>query len=818
MGTKAQRQRAAPTATASLLDASQLYTSMNSVTDSELHEVVAASDGILRNVDAACLFESAPDAMVLVDGQGRIAVVNAQMEKMFGYRREELLGEPFERLMPERFRKGYIEHRSHYNAAPRACPIGAGLELFGRHRNGHEFPIEITLAPLETDKGVLISSVIHDVTDLKRTQELQSSLEFEKLMSGLSRTFVNLPVERIDSELNNGLKDLAEALDLDRVSINLFDSDKKNRTVTHLWSRPGTPPPPTEKIINGGYPWAGSRIANREICYVSAPEDLPEEADSEREYMLSVGLKSWLVIPLLVAGQHLGTMGTSISRRNQTWDSLSISRFQQAGDLFASVLGRRRAAEAQIESEERFRTVANTAPVLIWMSGTDKLCTFFNQGWLAFTGRTMEQECGEGWASGVHPEDLNRCLRTYSEAFDARAEFHMEYRLRSSNGEYRWIVDFGVPRFESNGAFRGYVGSCIDITDRKRSEQALLETTERLAEANRQIAKLNERLEKENDFLREEVQLEQHQDEVIGDSESIRRVLKKVEQVASTDSTVLVLGETGTGKELIARTIHERSRRKDRVMVKVNCAALPASLIESELFGREKGAFTGALTREMGRFELANGSTILLDEVGELPIELQSKLLRVLQEGEFERLGCSKTIKVDVRVVAATSKNLQQEVREGKFREDLFYRLNVFPITIPPLRERREDIPPLVWHFVNDLSQRMGRSIETVQASTMEAFKSYYWPGNVRELRNVIERFLITSTNTVFRAKLPTDETAPASVHSQTFEDVERTHILHVMEMVGWRVRGEGGAAQILGLKPTTLESRMQKLGIVRHK
>ena len=256
------------------------------------------------------------------------------------------------------------------------------------------------------------------------------------------------------------------------------------------------------------------------------------------------------------------------------------------------------------------------------------------------------------------------------------------------------------------------------------------------------------------------MKLEQDHRDLIGESLGIRRVLKKVEQVAPTDSTVLVLGETGTGKELIARTIHEHSRRKARLMVKVNCAALPASLIESELFGREKGAFTGALTRGIGRFELANGSTILLDEVGELPLELQAKLLRVLQEGEFERLGSPHTIKVDVRVIAATSKDLQQAVREGKFREDLFYRLNVFPITIPPLRERREDIPPLVWHFVNELSQRMGRSIESIQGSTMEAFKKYYWPGNVRELRNVIERFLITSTSTVFRATLPTLETA----------------------------------------------------------
>jgi formate hydrogenlyase transcriptional activator len=341
---------------------------------------------------------------------------------------------------------------------------------------------------------------------------------------------------------------------------------------------------------------------------------------------------------------------------------------------------------------------------------------------------------------------------------------------------------------------------------------------EELHRAYREIEDLKHRLEKENVCLREEVKLNHQHNEVIGDGEGIRRVLKKAEQVAATDSTVLLLGETGTGKELIARTIHDHSRRKHRVMVKVNCAALPASLVESELFGRERGAFTGALTREMGRFELANASTILLDEIGELPLELQSKLLRVLQEGEFERLGGPRTIKVDVRVIAATSKNLHQAVQEGKFREDLFYRLNVFPITLPPLRERKEDIPALVWHFVNDLSQRMGRSIESIQASTMETFKNYYWPGNIRELRNVIERFLITNTNTVFRAEVPIAETSGALGPAQTFEEVERNHLLKVMELVGWRVRGQGGAAEILGLKATTLESRMQKLRVVRPK
>jgi formate hydrogenlyase transcriptional activator len=341
---------------------------------------------------------------------------------------------------------------------------------------------------------------------------------------------------------------------------------------------------------------------------------------------------------------------------------------------------------------------------------------------------------------------------------------------------------------------------------------------ESLHQAYREIEQLKSRLEKENIYLRQEISLDHQHHDVIGNSKAIRLVLKKVDQVAATSATVLLLGETGTGKELIARIIHEHSHHNNRVMVKVNCAALPATLIESELFGRERGAYTGALTREIGRFELANGSTILLDEIGELPLELQAKLLRVLQEGEFERLGSPKTIKVAVRVIAASSRNLQEAVGQGKFREDLFYRLNVFPITIPPLRERREDIPALVWHFVNDFSQRMGRSIETIYGPTMEALKNYPWPGNIRELRNVIERFLITSTGTMFRGDLQAMEKATAGAHSGTFEEVQRNHIMHILESVGWRIRGEGGAAKILGLKPTTLESRMQKLRIFRPK
>jgi formate hydrogenlyase transcriptional activator len=470
---------------------------------------------------------------------------------------------------------------------------------------------------------------------------------------------------------------------------------------------------------------------------------------------------------------------------------------------------RKRVEEALRGSEERFRTMADTAPVMIWVSGTDKLCTFFNKVWLEFTGRTMQQEMGEGWAEGLHPDDFDRCMAIYSESFDARCSFKIEYQLRRADGEYRWILDEGVPHFMSDGTFAGYIGSAIDISEIKGAG-------ERLQTAYSEIEQLKLRLEQDNLYLQEEVKLDHHG--VVGSSEKIRSVLKKVEQVAKTDASVLILGETGTGKELIARAIHAASNRNQRPMVKVNCAALPPGLVESELFGHERGAYTGALTREIGRFELANGSTLFLDEIGELALDLQVKLLRVLQEGEFERLGSPRTIRVDVRLIAATSRNLELAMKQGRFREDLFYRLNVFPITIPPLRERREDIAPLVWHFVNELGRRMGRGMESIHGPTMEAFKNYSWPGNVRELRNIIERFLITNTGAVFRADWQSIEKPTMAARCQALEEVERIHILDVLESSGWKIRGATGAAKILGLKPTTLESRMIKLGITRPK
>jgi len=352
-----------------------------------------------------------------------------------------------------------------------------------------------------------------------------------------------------------------------------------------------------------------------------------------------------------------------------------------------------------------------------------------------------------------------------------------------------------------------------DITDRKRAEDAL-------QNALTEVQQLKNRLQDENLYLQDEIKLEHNFEEIIGRSEKLKQVLREVEQVASTDATVLVLGETGTGKELIARAVHNISDRKSRPLVKINCAALPTNLIESELFGHEKGAFTGALTRKIGRFELADGGTIFLDEIGDLPLELQMKLLRVLQEGDFERLGSVSTRHVDVRIIAATNRDLEQSIKSGGFREDLYYRLNVFPIKIPPLRERKEDIPLLVRRFVIKYCSKIGKNIEGIPSKVMDDLQAYHWPGNVRELENIIERAVIVCHGNQLQLSdsLPKDAATIGAARTPLLEKVEKGHIIEVLELTDWRVSGEKGAAKILGLKPTTLEARMKKLGIKRQR
>jgi PAS domain S-box-containing protein len=348
-----------------------------------------------------------------------------------------------------------------------------------------------------------------------------------------------------------------------------------------------------------------------------------------------------------------------------------------------------------------------------------------------------------------------------------------------------------------------------EIEDRKRVE---LELREALSE----IKRLKDQLEAERTYLQEEIKLEYNHENIIGQSDELKYTLYKVEQIAPTDTVVIVLGETGTGKELIVRAIHGSSLRKDRPLLKVNCATLPLNLIESELFGHERGAFTGAFDRRVGRFEAANGATLFLDEIGELPLELQPKLLRVIQDGEFERLGSSRTIKVDVRIIAATNRNLEEEVRNHRFRKDLWYRLNIFPITVPALREHMEDILQLVEYYIDKISRRLGKSIESIPTNVMNTLQNYHWPGNVRELENVIERAVINSSGPKLRLVDELKTSQKDLTTSKTMEKVERDHIVRILEQTHWKVSGKNGASEILGLNVSTLRARMRKLGIRR--
>lgn len=391
--------------------------------------------------------------------------------------------------------------------------------------------------------------------------------------------------------------------------------------------------------------------------------------------------------------------------------------------------------------------------------------------------------------------------------------FTVQHIHKDMDGNDTHIEVHAYPIHNSEGEIEKIIEYSIDITDRKKADDDLLK-------ASQEVKRLKNQLEAENVYLQNEIKIDHNFEEIISNSKEFNEVLNQVQQVASTEASVLILGETGTGKELLARAVHNISKRRHRPLVKVNCATLPANLIESELFGHEKGAFTGAHSRKIGRFELANKGTLFLDEIGDLPLELQTKLLRVLQEGEFERLGSSQTTKVDVRIIAATNVNLEEAIDEKKFRSDLYYRLNVFPITIPPLRKRRDDIPVLVNHFVKKYALKNGKNIRVVPQRTLNALKAYNWPGNIRELENIIERGTIISQEDQLELGdwMPSSTSSQSGHKSMALRDHEKEYILEVLEMTGWRVSGEQGAAKVLDIKPTTLEARMRKLGIVRKK
>lgn len=442
--------------------------------------------------------------------------------------------------------------------------------------------------------------------------------------------------------------------------------------------------------------------------------------------------------------------------------------------------------------------------------------TFANKAASQMVGYTLEEMLGKSQHQLIHHSHAQgqhypaeQCP-IYA-AFNDGQVHHVDKDVFWRKDGSSFPVEYtSTPMHNEAGELIGAVVVFKDISERKRAEQAL-------EQALNEVQLLKEKLEQENEYLQQEIKRAKNFEEIISQNKGFKKVFTQIEQVAPTDASVLILGESGTGKELIARAVHNLSYRQDRALVKINCAVLPANLIESELFGHEKGAFTGAIAQKIGRFELADGGTIFLDEVGEIPIELQAKLLRVLQEGEFERLGSNKTLKVNVRIIAATNRDLLQEIEQGKFREDLYYRLNVFPIHVPALRERADDIPFLVDHFMKKFATKFGKKVNSVSKKGMNELMTYQWPGNIRELENVIERAVILSPSTKLELSNALPKSNTKNLRNNKFsslEEYERAYILKVLKHCHWRISGDKGAAKILGLKRTTLDARIKKLGI----
>jgi PAS domain S-box-containing protein len=467
------------------------------------------------------------------------------------------------------------------------------------------------------------------------------------------------------------------------------------------------------------------------------------------------------------------------------------------------------------ESEKEYRTILDAIPQLISALTPDGQHIYANQALLDYTGLNRERQEMRDWLAKAdfrtrifHPDDLERVREERSHGFSTGMPFQTEQRARRHDGKYRWFLIHYRPVRDENGQLVRWYATGTDIDDQKQAEL---------------------RLQAENAYLLDEIRIERNFGDIIGASSGLRKVMHQVKLVAPTDATVLITGESGTGKELVARGIHEQSARRERPLVKLNCSAVPEGLFESEFFGHVKGAFTGALKDKPGRFELANGGTLFLDEIGEVPLAMQSKLLRVLQEQELERVGDTHTRKVNVRVIAATNRDLKKEVDEGRFRQDLFYRLSVFPIEMPPLRQRREDIAPLIAHFVRQSARRMNRPEPQISKGALEQLSVYQWPGNVRELQNMIERAVILWRDGPLTFDLP--DSLPQGINGAAVPPVtnaavltrdelkrhERDAIIRALKQTNGKVSGPGGAAELLGMKPTTLSSRISSLRIDRR-
>jgi formate hydrogenlyase transcriptional activator len=640
---------------------------------------------------------------------------------------------------------------------------------------------------------------------------LETWLRFEALLADLSARFVNLPAGEVDTAIEDAQRRVCEFLDLDISLLWQISPDHPGTMfLTHRHLPPGFKPVPEVWDAKESFPWALGRLIRGDSIVWSRLTDAPPEAALDVEVVRSYGVKSVLTIPLSAGGgPTFGALNFDITREEREWSAELVTRLRLIAQIFASSLTRKRDELALRESEERLSLATAAAGAGIWALDTAGKAFWINPRITELFGLPPGDHLEvERLISMVHPDDRAQTLEALERVQRTHELTVAECRIVRPDGKIHWVQSRGRLCAAMGGEPARVTGVTVDITPRKELELQLRQTLE-------EVQQLRDRLQAENLHLLEQLHRTEANHRIVAESPIMLKVLSTAQRVAPTDSTVLITGETGTGKEMLAEAIHAMSRRSGKTVITVNCASLPPSLIEGELFGREKGAYTGAMTRQAGRFEIADGSTLFLDEIGELPLHVQAKLLRVLQDGRFERLGSNRTLTADVRVIAATNRNLEAMTRDGRFREDLFHRLNVYPIEVPPLRARVQDIPLLVWSFVQHFNKKMGRAIDKIPRKAMECLMQYPWPGNVRELRNVVERGMIVSEGHTLTIELPAGacEPPPASV---TLEEVERNHIRGVLESVHWKISGKGGAAEMLGLRPTTLHSRMKKLGVSR--
>jgi PAS domain S-box-containing protein len=640
--------------------------------------------------------------------------------------------------------------------------------------------------------------------------QLEDRLRFETFISDLSARFVKLPSSKVHQEIERALQEVTGFFRAHRCGLLAVFEDKKVARLTHAWYADGVRRVTPGTNCAEGFSWTFEKLVEqKQAVAFNDLSELPPDAAPDLPAYTAMGASSSLMIPLFTGEEVRHIVVLQTMGGGGAFSKEYVPRLRLLGEILVNALGRKNADDALRDGEARLSLAAASAQAILWTVEAKNghiWCTDQGRELLGFT--PTEEITFDRFLEVVHPEDRSQIRESVAQAYATGREADGQFRISLPDGNVRWIAFRGRAQTTPSGEPIRLMGCSIDITERKQAD-------EQLRHALEEVRQLRDQLQHENMHLRQEVKQLYGYSRIIGQSPAIRRVLAQVEQVAATGSTVLLLGETGTGKELFASAIHELSPRKNRAMVRMNCAAIPPPLVESELFGREKGAYTGAVSKQIGRFEMAHGSTLFLDEIGELPIDVQVKLLRVLQEKCIERLGNPKPISVDVRIIAATNKDLGKAVQEGKFREDLYYRLNVFPVTVPPLRERREDIPLLTWAFLEEFTTTVGKHVDAISQSTMDTLMRYSWPGNVRELRNVIERALILATDSKLRVEIPNGANSKA-VPSSTLEEFERKYFLSILDKTGWRVRGKNGAAEILGLKPTTMASRMAKLGIRR--